>query len=126
MLRLAIMFSAAAAALLFLLANPIAIRIYQTPQVADYIRMFVPIVPMIYLDIIVDGCLKGLGQQMWSMGINILESACSVVLTYVLVPRFGITGFVWVVYFNEIFNFVLSFRKLRTVMSRCNPTIETV
>ena len=39
------------------------------------IRSFEPIVPMIYMDIIVDGCLKGLGQQMWSMGINIVESA---------------------------------------------------
>lgn len=126
MLRLAMLFSAAAAVLLFLLAERIAIGIYETPQVADYIRIFVPIVPMIYMDIIVDGCLKGLGQQMWSMGINILESACSVILTYLLIPRFGIMGFVWVVYFNEIFNFALSFGKLRRVMSRCNPSSETV
>ncbi len=122
MLRLAMAYAALTAVLLFLLADPIAIRIYHTPQVADYIRIFVPIVPMIYMDIIVDGCLKGLGQHLWSMGINILESAISVMLTYVLVPRFGIMGFVWVVYFNEIFNFALSFGKLRQVMSRCNPS----
>lgn len=126
MLRLAMIFSTAAAVVLFLSAERIAIGIYQTSQVADYIRIFVPIVPMIYMDIIVDGCLKGLGQQMWSMGINIVESACSVILTYLLIPRFGIMGFVWVVYFNEIFNFVLSFGKLRRVMSRCNPSSETV
>ena len=122
MLRLSMAYSAVAAVMLFLLADPIAIQFYQTPQVADYIRLFVPIVPMIYMDIIVDGCLKGLGQQMWSMGINIVESACSVILTYLLIPRFGIMGFVWVVYFNEIFNFALSFGKLRQTMYRCNPT----
>ncbi len=121
MLRLAMSYAALTAVLLFLLADHIAIGIYHNAQVADYIRCFVPIVPLIYTDIIVDGCLKGLGQQLWSMGINILESALSVVLTYVLVPRFGIMGFVWVVYFNEIFNFALSFGKLRQVMRHCNP-----
>lgn len=121
MLRLSMVYAALTAALLFLLADAIAVGIYSTPQVADYIRIFVPIVPMIYMDIIVDGCLKGLGQQLWSMGINILESALSVALTYFLIPRFGIMGFVWVVYFNEIFNFVLSFGKLRQTIRHCNP-----
>lgn len=126
MLRLAMLYAAVAAVLLFLFADRIAIHIYETPQVADYIRLFVPIVPLIYMDIIVDGCLKGLGQQMWSMGINIAESALSVVLTYLLIPRFGIMGFVWVVYFNEIFNFALSFGKLQQVMRRCNPNPSAV
>ena len=121
MLRLSMIYAALTAALLFVLADAIAVGIYSTPQVADYIRIFVPIVPMIYMDIIVDGCLKGLGQQLWSMGINILESALSVALTYFLIPRFGIMGFVWVVYFNEIFNFLLSFGKLRQTIRHCAP-----
>ncbi|MBQ3255968.1 MAG: polysaccharide biosynthesis C-terminal domain-containing protein [Oscillospiraceae bacterium] len=125
MLRLSLAYSALTAAGLFLLADTLAMGIYSTPQVADYIRIFAPLVPMIYTDIIVDGCLKGLGLQLWSMGINILESAVSVVLTYVLIPRFGIMGFVGVVYFNEVFNFVLSFWKLRQVM-HCNPTETAV
>ena len=121
MLRLSMVYAALTVLLLFLLADPIAMGIYSTPQVADYIRSFVPIVPMIYMDIIVDGCLKGLGQQLWSMGINILESALSVMLTLLLIPRFGITGFVWVVYFNEIFNFILSFGMLRQTIRHCAP-----
>ncbi len=126
MLWLAMGYSAVFAVGLFLLADRLAMGIYHNPQVADYIRMFAPLVPMIYTDIIVDGCLKGLGQQLWSMGINIAESAVSVVLTYLLVPRFGIMGFVWVVYFNEVFNFLLSFQRLRQVMHRCNPTASEV
>ena len=126
MLHLAMVYSAAAAAGLFLLADLIAAGIYHTPEVAAYIRMFVPIVPMIFMDIIVDGCLKGLGQQLWSMGINILESAVSVVLTALLVPMWGIKGFVAVVYFNEIFNFLLSFRRLQQTMHNCKTTAPTV
>ena len=127
MLTIAIGFSASAAAVLFLCADLIAEGMYHTPEVARYIRIFSPIVPLIYTDIIVDGCLKGLGQQLWSMGINILESAVSVVLTWLLVPRFGIGGFVFVICFNEIFNFTLSFRKLRAVMnSDCQTQAEQV
>ena len=126
MLSLSMAYSATAAVALFLLAEPIAVGIYHTPEVAGYIRMFVPIVPMIFMDIIVDGCLKGLGQQLWSMGINIAESAVSVLLTAWLVPAWGIGGFVAVVYFNEIFNFALSFRRLQQTMHNCKTTAPTV
>ena len=127
MLTIAIGFSAGAAVILFVCADLIAEGIYHTPEVARYIRILSPIVPLIYTDIIVDGCLKGLGQQLWSMGINILESAVSVVLTWLLVPRFGIGGFVFVICFDEIFNFTLSFRKLRAVMnSDCQKQAEQV
>lgn len=118
-LSLALGYSAAVALGLFLLADALAMGIYQNPQVADYIRIFVPIVPVIFMDIIVDGCLKGLGQQLWSMGINIAESAVSVVLTYLLVPKFAVAGFIAVVYFNEIFNFTLSLGRLGRIIADC-------
>ena len=118
MLRLATAYSVAVALLLFILANPLAEHLYHTPEVAKYIRLLAPIVPVIYLDIIVDGCLKGLGQQLWSMGINILESAISVILTWLLIPRFSVNGFLFVICFNELFNFLLSFRKLQSVIAQ--------
>lgn len=117
LLRLSLGYSLTAACLLFLFAQQLADRIYQTPEVAGYIRILAPLVPVIYMDIVVDGCLKGLGQQLWSMGINILESSVSVVLTWILVPRFAVEGFLFVIYCNEIFNFALSFRKLSSVMA---------
>ncbi len=116
MLTAAMAFSLTAVVLLFVCADVIAVYVFKTEQVADYIRIFVPLIPVIYLDIIVDGCLKGLGRQLWSMGINIAESSISVVLTYLLVPEFAVAGFIAVVYFNEIFNFALSFWKLKQVI----------
>ncbi|MBQ3011096.1 MAG: polysaccharide biosynthesis C-terminal domain-containing protein, partial [Oscillospiraceae bacterium] len=127
LLTLSMAYSAAVAVLLFLLATPIAEHLYHTPEVAFYIRILVPLIPTIFTDIIVDGCLKGLGQQLWSMGINIAESAVSVVLTWILVPRFAVGGFLCVIYFNEIFNFVLSFRKLQSVIkSNCQTASQQV
>ena len=117
MLTLALLYSASVAVLLFLSAPLLANGLYHTPEVAHYIRILVPLLPVIYLDIVVDGCLKGLGQQLWSMGINILESLISVVLTWVLVARYGINGFLFVIYFNELFNFLLSFYKLQSVIA---------
>lgn len=124
MLSLAMLYSAVVAIILFVFADWLSTAVYDNPQVARYIRLFVPIIPVIYLDIIVDGCLKGLGQQLWSMGINIAESAISVVLTWVLVSQFGIAGFIFVIWFNEIFNFALSFGKLLAVITPkddCKP-----
>lgn len=105
------------AVILFLSADVLANKMYQTPQVSTYIRIFCPLIPITYMDIIVDGCLKGLGQQMWSMGINVLESAISVVLTAVLVPQYGVLGFILVIYADELFNFALSFHRLTQVIS---------
>ena len=51
------------------------------------------------------------------MGINIAESAISVVLTWILIPKFAVAGFILVIYFNEIFNFILSFGKLMSVVT---------
>lgn len=127
MLSLAMAYSVAVAMLLFVFSRILAEKIYHTPEVAYYIRMLVPLVPMIFMDIVVDGCLKGLGQQLWSMGINIAESALSVILTWLLVPRFAVGGFLFVIYFNEIFNFILSFRKLRSVINAdCQTTSKSV
>ena len=65
-------------------------------------------------------------QQLWSMGINIAESAISVILTYLLVPRLAVTGFILVVYFNEIFNFAMSFGKLRSIIADCKSSETAV
>ncbi len=116
MLCLCNAYAAVVAVGLFVLADLLGMGLYHNPEVAGSIRVLVPLVPLIYLDILVDGCLKGLGQQLWSMGINIAESAISVVLTVLLIPKLGTAGYLCVIYFNEVFNFLLSWRRLRQVV----------
>jgi len=115
MLRKTLLYATGAAVLLFVLADRISDTIYQADDVGFYIRILVPLMPVMFADIVVDGCLKGLGEHIWCMGINILESAVSVILVYTAMPRFGLPAFVFILYFDEIFNFLLSISRLTQV-----------
>ena len=66
-----------------------------------------------YIDTVVDGCLKGLGQQVWSMGINILDAGLGVLLVYFLLPMGALPAYMGIIYFNELLNLTLSVLRLR-------------
>jgi len=90
--------------------------IYPTaPGVGPYIRIFAFLMPIMFLDAITDGMLKGLGQQVYSMGINIADSLLSVILVYLLLPIFAIRGFIFMVFFTECFNFFFSLRRITQI-----------
>lgn len=107
-----LLYASLAAIALFLSADWISEHIYKTDDVAFYIRILAPLMPVMFSDIVVDGCLKGLGEHVWCMGVNILESAVSVVLVYILLPRLGLAAFIFILYFDEMFNFLLSISRL--------------
>ena len=65
-----------------------------------------------YLDSAVDAMLKGLGAQLDSMRINVIDAATSFVLVLILVPRFGIGGSIAVIYICEMLNDTLSIVRL--------------
>ena len=115
LLRYALLFSLAAAAFLYFNAEPLGWLIYRTEGVGHYIRVFAVLTPFMYVDIVTDGCLKGLGQMMWSMGFNIAEAAVGVLLVVTVLPRWALDGYVFVIFFCEIFNFTLSISRLRRV-----------
>lgn len=116
-----LLYTSAAAIVLFLAADWLSAYIYKTDDVGFYIRILVPLMPVMFADIIVDGCLKGLGEHVWCMGINILESAVSVVLVYTLLPRYGLPAFIFILYFDELFNFLLSISRLVQVTAPSSP-----
>ena len=75
--------------------------------------MLAPIVPVMFLDHVTDGMLKGVGEQVYSMWINITDSLLSVILVYFLIPSMGITGYAVVIIIMEGYNFLLSLIRLR-------------
>jgi O-antigen/teichoic acid export membrane protein len=75
-----------------------------------------------YLDTTTDAMLKGLGQQVWSMIINIADALISVILVYLLLPHMGIEGYILTVYIAELFNAVCSIVRLLTV-SQMRPRV---
>ena len=110
---LSLAFSSAVALFLFIGADALSMLIYKSSAAAEYIRILAPLIPIMYTDMSIDGCLKGLGQQVWSMGINILDALAGLLLVWLLLPRYALRAYIGIIYFTEILNFLLSVFRLR-------------
>lgn len=108
-----LLFAVATAVLLLIFAGKLGELIYHSEEAGNYIRLLAPLIPVMYLDTVTDGCLRGLGQHTKCMCINVLDSALGVILVWVLLPKYALFGYVFILYLNECINFLLSFRLLR-------------
>jgi len=112
-LRYTFLFSCAVAAVLYGFAPQIGRLLYPDSNAAFYIRLLAPIIPVSYVDMTTDGILKGLGLQLDSMRFNIIEAAVCLSMVLVLVPIWGVWGYVAMIFTGEILNFGLSINRLR-------------
>ena len=112
LLQKCLIFSIGVAAILFTFSEDLAMAVYGSAEAGGYIKVFAFITPIMYLDMVTDGMLKGLGQQMYSMKYNILDAALSVGLVYTLLPRYGLIAYIIIICFTECFNFTLSIQRL--------------
>ena len=115
LLRLSVLFSLAVGAFLFFCSDALGMLIYGSRDAGRYIRILAPLVPFMYTDMSVDGCLKGLGQQVWSMGINILDALLGLLLTWQFLPRYALAAYIAIIYATELLNFGLSAGRLYRV-----------
>ena len=118
LIKRSLLFSALAAAALFSLAGALSSAVYGSDEAAVYIRLLAPLVPVMYTDMVVDGCLKGLGQQVWSMGINIFDAALGAALVWLLLPVGALDAYIGIIYADELINFAISAARLRRVCRR--------
>ena len=101
--------------MLFFYAEDLGQTIYGDKTIGRYIMLFSALMPIAYMDSVTDGMLRGLGQHLYSMKYNVIDSSISVLLIWLLLPRYGVAAYVFVLYFSEIFNFSLSIGRLRKV-----------
>jgi len=114
-LRVSLVFSVGVAAAFLTFPDAIGDGLYPGAGTAAYILRLAPLIPVMYLDSSVDAILKGLGEQVYSMKVNILDAATCLALVLLLVPRFGVAGYVAVQYVCEILNAALSLGRLLAV-----------
>ena len=125
-LSLATIFGIGIAGLLICFAEPLGILVYNSAEAAKYIRIFAPLVPVMYLDTTVDGMLKGLGQQLHSMFYNIIDASLSVFLVWLLMPKIGLYGYVICVFVTELINLAFSLTRLLTVTEARLPIPKAI
>ena len=114
-MRIGAIFSFSVAGYMFFYSQNLGEIIYKNAEAGYYIKLMAPLIPIIYCDCVTDGCLKGLGQQLKCMIYNILEAVINIALLMLLLPRIAILGYLITMYVKEIFNFVLSFRRLTKI-----------
>ena len=112
-----LVFSAGAAALLFLLGPWLGRKLYRSAEAGLYLRLLSPLVVVMYLDSVVDGMLKGLGLHLSSMFINVLDAGLTLLAVGFLLPRFGVRAYIAILYGSECLNFCLSYLRLRRLVT---------
>lgn len=115
-LRLTMLFSCLVAGFLFVNADALGTLIYHSADAGRYLRIFAPMILMLYLDAITDGMLKGLAEQLSCVRYNTLTSALDVVLLFLLLPRYGVAGYVFTFTLTHAINLFLSVRRLLRVV----------
>lgn len=100
------------ASVFFIFSEELGYAFYSSYEAGRYIAFLAPVVPIMYLDHVTDSILKGIGEQVYSMWVNISDSFLSLVLVSLLIPRLGIIGYALVILIMEAYNFTLSFVRL--------------
>lgn len=113
--QFSLIFSFCISGFLICFSGELGILIYDSAEVSEFIRYMAPLVPVMYLDSVTDAMLKGLGQQVYSMNVNIIDALLSIILVSILLPRYGIMGYVMTIYTTELINAALSVSRLLSV-----------
>ncbi len=113
----ALIFSFGVAGIMACFGYELGEAVYGSREAGMYIRVLAPLIPIMYVDSSVDAFLKGMGEQVYSMNVNIIDAGASVLLVWLLLPHMGLWGYVIAIYATETLNTTLSLcRMLR--MSR--------
>ena len=105
---ISMLFSIGVAGVMLCFSHSLGLAIYDSLQAGSMIAALAPLIPIMYVDSAVDAILKGMGQQVYSMNVNIIDALTSVILVVILVPKFGVSGYIFTIYLTEILNTTLS------------------
>ena len=111
----ATLFSIGVSGIMLFLSPLLGEVLYESGEVARFIALLAPLIPIMYMDSATDAMLKGLGEQVYSMRVNILDALVSVFCVALLVPRIGINGYIVTIYVTELLNAALSIARLLRV-----------
>ena len=111
-LSVTLTFSIGISGIMFFFSDEIGMAVYKNAEVSYFLKILAPLVAVMYADGVVDAILKGLNQQVYSMGYNIIDSALAIILLLFLLPQKGIEGYIITIYITEMVNAFLSINRL--------------
>ena len=103
MLRLTGYFSALAGAAFWVWGQPLAEALYGSAEAGSYLVILGPAMPLMYLESMVDGAMKGVGEQKAVFRYSMWDSCLRIVGVLLLLPRFGMKGFLFVILLSSFY-----------------------
>lgn len=103
MLRLTGCFSALAGALFWVWGEPLALLLYHSQEAGFYLRVLGPAMPLMYLESMVDGAMKGMGEQKAVFRYSLWDAVLRIAGVLILLPRWGMKGFLWVILLSSAY-----------------------
>ena len=99
----------------FTLGKDISVLLYGSGDTGVLLVSLAPLVPLMYLESVCDGILKGLDQQKHSFIYGIIDSVTRLLLIYLLCPKYGIKGFLLIMIYSNMLTSLLNLRRLLKV-----------
>lgn len=120
MLRVTGVFSLLAGVGFVLGGAPLGVLLYRNAEVGEQVRILGFVAPFMYLESMVDGVLKGLGEQLATFRYSLIDSVLRLAAIWVLLPRYGMVGFLAVMIGSNLFTFGLNAGRMWRVVGGGN------
>ncbi len=114
------------ASLFFSLSAPLGQLIYKSGEVGFLLKALAPIVPLMYIDSVSDGILKGLDQQSFCFRVSVFDSALRLVLILLIVPKSGMNGFLFIMIISNLLTAALRVYKMLKISKVRFDTVRWV
>ncbi len=99
-------------ALFFTLSDRLGLIFYRSTEVGFLLKFLAPIIPLMYVDSVCDGMLKGLDKQSFVFRVAVSDSLLRLLAIPLAVPHYGIKGFLVIMIASNIYTAVLRIYKL--------------
>ena len=106
MLRLTMYMSALVGAVFWVWGRPLTEALYGSAEAGGYLEILAPAMPLLYLESMVDGAMKGIGEQKAVFRYSVWDSILRIAGVMVLLPRWGMKGFLFVILLSSLFTCV--------------------
>lgn len=121
-IHITLVFSIPFAPLFFFSASELGRAVYGDSEVGNMIKALAPIVPLMYLDSISDGLLKGLDEQIVTFRNSIFDSLGRLILILLILPISGLRGFIFVMYLSNIYTCLANlYRLIKVSKAKVKP-----
>lgn len=106
--RVTFIISIFASGIFIAFSNEIGLAVYKNKEIGTIIKILAPVIPVMYLERIMDGILNSLNKQVALLKINLFDMIVRIITIYFLIPLKGVIGFIMVIFISNILNFVLN------------------